>query len=115
MLNMLISDNVEVGVKIEILNIVEIDDQLSQLTFIVLLKLEWKETRIKILKPELLMNHEFSKQCLWSPRVYFEDQIVTKRQDLLQNEHALAIFNSTDQVVCFKTNFLIKPMITRFF
>ena len=101
MLTLLISDNVEVGVKIEILNIVEIDDQLSQLTFIVLLKLEWKETRIKILKPELLMNHEFSKQCLWSPRVYFQDQIASKRQNLLQNELALEISNKTDQVVCF--------------
>ena len=101
MLTLLISDNVEVGVKIGILNIVEIDDQLSQLSFIVLLKLEWKETRIKILKPELLMNHEFSKQCLWSPRVYFQDQIASKRQNLLQNELALEISNKTDQVVCF--------------
>ena len=105
MLILLISDNVEVGVKIEILNIVEIDDQLSQLTFIVLLKLEWKETRIKTLKPELLMSHEFSKQCLWSPRVYFDDQIFTKSQDLLQNEHALKISNKTDQVVCFICKF----------
>ena len=97
---LIISDkNVEVKVKLEILNIVAIDDQLSKLTVLVLLKLTWNEPRIKALKPMLSMNREFSKECLWSPRVFFGDQISTVRQDLIQNDLALEIFNSTDQVI----------------
>ena len=81
------------------MNIVEIDDQLGQLTFGIQLKLTWNEPRIKTLKSMLLMTHDFSKQCLWSPRVYFRNQISSKRQDLLQNDLALKIFNETDQVI----------------
>ena len=95
----LISDkNVGVKVKMEIMNIIEIDDQLSKLTFGVQLKLKWNEPRIKTLEPMLLMSHDFSKQCLWSPRIYFRNQISSKRQDLVQNDLPLKIFNNTDQV-----------------
>lgn len=98
--NSLISDkNVEVKVSLEILNIVEVNDQLSQLTFLVQLKLEWNEPRIKTLKPTLLMNYEFSKQCLWSPKVFFDDQISTVRKNLLQSDLPLRISNKTDQVI----------------
>ena len=98
--NLQISDkNVEVKVSLEILNIVEVDDQLSQLTFLVLLKLEWNEPRIKALKPTLLMNYEFSRQCIWSPKVFFDDQISTERKNLLQSDLPLQISNKTDQVI----------------
>ena len=97
---LIISDkNVEVKVNMKILNVVEIDDQLSQLTFGVRLKLIWNEPRIKILKPKLFLTHDFSKQCLWSPRVFFEDQISAQRQDLIQNDFALEISNETNQVI----------------
>ena len=109
--NLLISDkNVEVKVSLEILNIVEVNDQLSQLTFLVLLKLEWNEPRIKTLKPTLLMNYEFSKQCLWSPKVFFDDQISTVRKNLLQSDLPLQITNKTDQVI-FNNLFSVKQPI----
>ena len=97
---LLISDkNVEVKVRLEIMNVVEINDQLSQLTFGVQLKMNWNEPRIKILKPKMFLTHDFSKQCLWSPRVFFRNQIYTKRQDLLQNDFSLEMINRTDQVI----------------
>ena len=97
---LLISDkNIEVEVKLEIMNIIEIDDQLSTLTFGGNLKLEWNEPRIKILKPKVLMTHDFSQRCIWSPTVFFRNQIYAKRQERLQKDLALTISNKTDQVI----------------
>ena len=88
-------------VKLEIMNVIEIDDQLSTLTVIGKLKLNWTETRIKILKPVVFLTHDFSKQCLWSPSIFFRNQIYTKRQERLQNDLALKIYNRTDQVMSY--------------
>ena len=88
-------------VKLEIMNVIEIDDQLSTLTVIGKLKLDWTETRIKILKPVVFLTHDFSKQCLWSPSIFFRNQIYIKRQERLQNGLALKINNKTDQVISY--------------
>ena len=97
----LLSSDKKIGaeVKLEIMNIIEIDDQLSTLTFGVNLKLTWNEPRIKMLKPKVLMTHDFSNRCLWSPTVFFRNQIYAKRQERLQKDLALTISNKTDQVI----------------
>ena len=86
-------------VKLEIMNVIEIDDQLSTLTFIGKLELRWNENRIKILNPEVFLTHDFSRHCLWSPSVFFRNQIYAKRQERIQNDLALKIYNRTDQVI----------------
>ena len=93
--------DVKVGVKLEIMNVIEIDDQLSTLTFIGKLELSWNETRIKVLNPEVFLTHDFSKHCLWSPSVFFRNQIYVKRQERIQNDLALKIYNRTDQVMSY--------------
>ena len=90
------------------MNVIEIDDQLSTLTFVGKLLLTWNETRIKILKPEVLLTHDFSKQCLWSPSIFFRNQIYIKRQERLQNGLALKINNKTDQVMSYAPSLSIK-------
>ena len=93
--------DVKVIVQLEIMNVIEIDDQLSTLTFVGKLLLTWNEPRIKIFKPEVLLTHDFSKQCLWSPSIFFRNQIYIKRQERLQNGLALKINNKTDQVISY--------------
>ena len=100
--------DVKVIVQLEIMNVIEIDDQLSTLTFVGKLLLTWNEPRIKILKPEVLLTHDFSKQCLWSPSIFFRNQIYIKRQERLQNGLALKINNKTDQVMSYAPSLSIK-------
>ena len=94
-------------VKLEIMNVIEINDQLSTLTFIGKLELSWNETRIKILNPEVFLTHDFSRHCLWSPSVFFRNQIYAKRQERIQNDLALKIYNRTDQVMSYALSYYL--------
>ena len=92
-------------------NIIEIDDNLSKLTFGVWLLLWWSEPRIRITKKQLTMTHDFSRHCIWSPVVAFWNQIATEKHELIQNEAALTIRNKTDEVCQFnKHPSLIKKL-----
>ena len=93
------------------MNVIEIDDQLSTLTFIGKLELRWNENRIKILNPEVFLTHDFSRHCLWSPSVFFRNQIYAKRQERIQNDLALKIYNRTDQVMSYTVSITNMPHI----
>jgi len=82
----------------KIINIAEIDDNLSKLTFGVQVKIWWDEPRIRISKKMLFLNHDFSRNCIWSPRLLFRNQISTKKQELIQNDFNLKITNETNKV-----------------